>query len=319
MADTALLTRLYQEKKYSSCADAARGLLAQQDVTTAEKATCYAYLCRSQFKLQEYGACIESGVLAAHLAEEIGDSRTFMQALHNVGAAQFHQGMLAEAVETYRRCLRAREKPNPSIDKVEGHALRSLGETLRALGRYEEAVEVLERARIWWQRVDPAEAERARSYAVWAYMEMGNTKGAERLLPLGDEYVARCPEDHYSVLSHRCDKARYHLLTGNLAEAVALAWECLGDCKEYPWVEHYAHMIIAEAWERRGNLEAAIGFAFFALNAADRAVRPDLFGAADAMLDRLEIRHPDAWKRFWKAYFKQRGSRRDDAKKEAHG
>lgn len=173
MADTSLLARLFQEKKYSSCADAARGLLAQPDLTSAEKATCYTYLCRSQFQLQEYGACIESGIRAAHLAEEIGDTRPYMMALLNVGGAQFHKGMLEEAAETYRRCLSAKGKPRPDIDNLEGFALTSLGSTLQALGRNEEAVQVLERGPAssgsGWTRHRPSALDAMRSGLTWIW------------------------------------------------------------------------------------------------------------------------------------------------------
>lgn len=127
-------------------------------------------------------------------------------------------------------------------------------------------------------------------------------------MPLGDQYVAQHPEDQYAALGHRGGKARYHLLIGDLPEAVALAWECLGECAGYPWFEHYAHMVIADAMERHKNFEAAVGFAFLAHNAADRAQRPDLFAAADGLLQRLEVQYPKDWRRAWKAYFKQRGS-----------
>lgn len=308
MADTSLLARLFQDKKYNSCADAARGLLVQPDLTPAEKATCYTYLCRSQYQLRQYGACIESGIRAAYLAEEVGDACSCMVALLNVGGAQFHMGMLEEAVESYRHCLRAKDKSVPSTDKAEGHALRSLGETLRALGRYEEATLALERARIWWQGVDAEEAERTRRYIVWTYLEMGNPKAAERLLPLGDQYVVHHPGDQYAAVSHLIDKARYNLLTGDLPEAVALAWECLGGSKEYPVLQHCAYMVIADAMEGLKHFEAALAFAYLAEFAADWAERPDLFANAKGMVDRLRMQQPEAARKIIQAYIRQRGS-----------
>lgn len=301
--DTAPLARLFQAKDYPACAGLARDLAKAPDAQPLEQATCYTFLCRSLFQLREFGACIEAGLVAAHLAEPLQKFDLLGHALINVSAAQFHRGQIGDAVASLRRCLPFLHRFGEDGCNLEGYVLVNLGDYLRGLGDYTESIKYLEQARIWWLRVDTSQADRARSIVVEVHLDRGDTKGAGRLLPLGDEYVQQHPTDERAVLRHLCDKARYAMLTDEAGEAAALALDCIARSAEHLWALYHGLLVLAEVAVQRRNPEAAVIFGTLARAAADMAERPDLMAEADGLLMRLRMLQTEAVSRAMRSPF----------------
>ena len=81
---------------------------------------------------------------AAALAQAAGDVEVLAKVQHNLGIALHHSGRLRQAVRRYREALELKRGAGPL---TRANTLLSLGEALRLLGLWQEAHQVLRRAR----------------------------------------------------------------------------------------------------------------------------------------------------------------------------
>ena len=290
--DTAPLGSLLKAGESHACAALARVLLAQPDLSPIEKAVCHSFLSRSLHKLRDYRASIEAGVIACHLAEEVKDWDLLAETLLDLSEAQFYSNFPEEAVASLRRFFQHRNHSD-AARKLEGYALVDMGVYLRTLRQYAEALTYLDKAWIWWRRQDPSKAELCRSYIVWINLTLGNITAAERLLPLGDEYVRLHPEDDAAITQHLHDRARYLFLKGDLPAAAARAWECLGHCEKHPDAAARTLLILADVMQRLNDQEAGVVLATLAKVAAEKADRHDLIAEARQFLMNRLVQDPD--------------------------
>lgn len=294
MADVTPVVEYFKEGKYQACADLALHLLKKPDLTNFEQATCYAHLTWSQYLLKDFGSCVESGILAAHLSEECGELDLMGKSLLAVANAHFHRGMPSEAVAVLLRASRHIGAFRDENFRLEGKILLNLGVYLKALARYDESLEYLDRARAWWQGKNDSFAELARSYSCWIYLTQGNLKAAERLLPFGDSYVRSHPEDNDVATQHLIDRALYAMAIGEPGQAAARAWECIGRSAQHMDARSDALFVIARLALQQQRPDAACSFATLSLWAADRAARPDRVGRVRQFLEQLQVNYPDA-------------------------
>src|SRR5262249_35930921 len=116
---------------------------------------------------------------AWQLSEEAHDQRRAVRALVLVGSADYYQGRLSEALDDLKRA--ERDAADLHYVASEKQAKRLMGNTLRQLGRYDEA---LHKFQDWFglnQRSRPPDPEGPMVLTVTIlYREMGDLDRAER-------------------------------------------------------------------------------------------------------------------------------------------
>jgi tetratricopeptide (TPR) repeat protein len=110
--------------------------------------------------------------------------------LNNLGWEHYEAGEYAEALDAFERALAARERGIENASAIE-IARYAVGKTLRALGRTDEAIPLLERAVAWSERTGNADGwfheELAEEYAAVDHLEDARPH-ARRALELLDAH-----------------------------------------------------------------------------------------------------------------------------------
>lgn len=291
MEELSALRSLLKHKKADACTVLAREFLADKDRSPEERAECRAILCRSLVDEKKYMEVVEEGPVAAHTALELGLYDAAADALRALSTAQYYLGRQEEGVSTLKRL-----KDIVGLLKVnrdlEGYVLLNLGNYLKALRRHQESVAFLKQAFDWFRSRNPQVAEVARGAAAWEAIQGGDMALADRLIPLGAEYIKEHPEDTTALCMHLAVLSRWHLCKGEIGEAVAHAVECIARSDAHPDERTLALLTLAQSGMNEGRAHAAYMAAVLAKVAAEAGGCPDLISETQHLIAYLTATQP---------------------------
>lgn len=286
------LVKLMEAGEYQKCLRHSEQQLLRGGMTIAELATLNMVICRCRIGNNDSYGAINSGLLAAKLARDIGDWDTLGRSLLNVGTAYMgtrqhdlalHQ--LYSYFEHLHKYVVAR--------RFEGAVWKSIGIAHQRKQESDQAIIALERARQWFLKQEVEHSAFTCTHdLINTYLQRHRVKPKATLEPVNDllkaekALVAKFPKETYYRGIYLNDKANFYLRSGRLHRAIVCAMQAMELRKGDHQLAFHSHMILYECSRLMGDAKQALGYALAARVAALQGKHYELeYIAAQAMVD----------------------------------
>lgn len=307
-----LLKEFLDKRDWEAVLRMVAALLPDSEIRAEERAFCYYAECRALSNLDRYAAALAPGQRAVFLATELQDRDLLALCLVEVAWAQQRLEQFTEAAESWSRYVALAAKSDLAGRRHHINAFINLGTCHRALEDREQALSYFLKA--WeegkreltaqptkpddWSTLDSLKelhrkVDRARRMAVWEALELGRLEVAERLIPHGEQYLRRFPDDTRAKAGHNIDLAQLAYLKGDIHTADARALDAVCHAEKHPDLMANAWLILYDVCIAFELYSEAVTAAEIALRAAEVGEQYDLMAQVQEKLTCLYLQKPE--------------------------
>lgn len=285
------LVYLLDSGEYRRCLEHATALLNEGGHDVATQARIQAAICRCRLELTDYFAAVEVGREAVSLAEEAAQSDLLGSALVDYATALASVRRHGEAQAGFEQFLSLLDQFT-AARCMEGTVLQRLGGVLYDQGSTADALQRYRQAQAWFERFGDDNSARACARAmIRIHLDQGDPAQALPLLQAGDLMAEARPFDREFHTDHLLDRALFHLMVGNPADAAREAFQALELADNRLVPQCRAQLLLCQAALAMNQPKDALNFAMAArVSAIDGRIYDLEFEASEILFRLLQKR-----------------------------